>query len=192
MGLILENTFELLIMEQQRQSLERILRCNEKTSAYGLTLTEAEATALLACRQQALAQNQRIEFGEGILPRLIEAFCDSPYINSQEYSDTLARLQDIFYLYKNESLDQLSDDELLDFMKCEFDGVCCGDPDYLEGTCLERFSRAIRSGYEIRAHRDRRDEYALDRGGADRVYRAFDEETRWEFELFRLTLEEME
>ena len=29
----------------------------------------------------------------------------------ENYADTLMRLQDIFYLYKNESLDELTDDE---------------------------------------------------------------------------------
>ncbi|WP_246019594.1 DUF6323 family protein [Bacilliculturomica massiliensis] len=188
----MEYTFEMMIKEQRRQSLQRILSCNEKTAPYGLTLSEAEASALLVCREQSLAQNQRIEFGESILPQLIEAFCDSPYINCWEYSDVLARLQDIFYLYKNESLDQLSDDELLDFMSCEFNGVCCGDLDYLESTCLERFARAIRSGYEIRAHRDQRDEYTMGRSGSDAEYRAFDEETRWEFDLFRMKLDELD
>ena len=32
----------------------------------------------------------------------------------ENYADTLMRLQDIFYLYKNESLDELTDDELLE------------------------------------------------------------------------------
>ncbi len=51
------------------------------------------------------------------------------------------RLQDIFYLYKNESLDELTDDELLEYMKEKFDGICAGDLDYLEGTELDTFAR---------------------------------------------------
>ena len=55
----------------------------------------------------------------------------------ENYADTLMRLQDIFYLYKNESLDELTDDELLEYMKEKFDGICAGDLDYLEGTVRE-------------------------------------------------------
>ena len=47
----------------------------------------------------------------------------------ENYADTLMRLQDIFYLYKNESLDELTDDELLEYMKEKFDGICAGDLD---------------------------------------------------------------
>lgn len=70
--------------------------------------------------------------------------CDSPYIYQDNYLDSLERLQEIFYLYKNESLDEITDDELLDYMKYKFDGICQGSLDYLEDTCLERFARNIR------------------------------------------------
>ncbi|MDY2590150.1 MAG: DUF6323 family protein [Agathobacter sp.] len=37
-----------------------------------------------------------------------------------DYVDTISGLQEIFYLYKNESLDVLTDDELLEFMNSSF------------------------------------------------------------------------
>ena len=61
--------------------------------------------------------------------------------------ETIIRLQEIFYLYKNEMMDELSDDELLAFMREQFDQVCCGDFGYLEGTCLDLFAQAVRAGY---------------------------------------------
>lgn len=91
-----------------------------------------------------LKEQQRIEFGEGILPKLIFTFCDSPYIYQDNYVDTIRRLQEIFYLYKNESMDEFSDDELLDFMKNAFDGECEGSLEYLEETCLEELARSVR------------------------------------------------
>ena len=66
-------------------------------------------------------------------------------IYQDNYLDTLEGLQEIFYLYKNESLDELTDDELLTYMKECFEGKCQGDLDYLEGTCLDQFCRKIRS-----------------------------------------------
>ena len=39
-------------------------------------------------------------------------------------------------------LDEISDEELLQFMQEQFDSVCFGDLDYLEGTCLEIFAQA--------------------------------------------------
>ncbi len=66
----------------------------------------------------------------------------------ENYADTLMRLQDIFYLYKNESLDELTDDELLEYMKEKFDGICAGDLDYLEGTELDTSRKRGADRYE--------------------------------------------
>ena len=85
-----------------------------------------------------------MEFGKGVLEKLVYAFCDSDYIYQENYAETLARLQDIFYLYKNESMDELTDDELIDVMREAFDGECQGSLEYLEETCLEKFAREIR------------------------------------------------
>lgn len=73
-------------------------------------------------------------------------------------------------------------------MRVQFDEVCRGALDYLAETCLERFSRAVRSGYVTRAQKQARDEYRL--GTADNEYQQFDEEERWAYELYKMkTLE---
>ena len=70
-----------------------------------------------------MREQQRVEFGESILPKLIDTFYDAPYISQSSYPDTCIRLQEIFYLYKNETMDEMTDDELLEFMKEQFDTV---------------------------------------------------------------------
>lgn len=172
-----ENWYELMEKVQRKQELERVMACNEKTTAFGLTLTEEDAGKLMACRRDSLRAQMRVEFGTGILPEIIETFCDSPYIQQENYAEVIAELQEIFYLYKNESGDNLTDDELLSFMKEQFDGVCSGSVSYLAETCLERFARAIRSGYR---------DYVED--GGEGEYGKFSEEAHWDRELFLETL----
>lgn len=174
------NMFELMQLEQQKKELKRLLSCNEKTESFGLVLTEEEATALMAARHDTLIDQRRVEFGEGILPKIVETFCDSQYLEQEEYADTLAALQEVFYLYKNESEDLLTDDELLEFMKEQFEGVCYGSVEYLEETCLERFSRAIRAGYEGYIENEGRSEYEK-----------FTEEMRWDKEIYQRAVEEL-
>lgn len=87
-----------------------------------------------------------MEFGEGILPKIIFAFCDSAYIDQENYAETIARLQEIFYTFKNETLDEITDDELLEFMREQYEEKCCGDTEYLEGTFLSDFAQMVRSG----------------------------------------------
>ena len=95
------------------------------------------------------------------MPKLIRTFCDSSFIEQDDYRETLSRLQDIFYLYKNESMDMVTDDELLAMMKRAFEEESGGDFDYLEGTALEEFARKVRAG-ENWADRYRRERLHLE------------------------------
>lgn len=117
-----------------------------KNSIAFVIISEEDACTLVEERNTILKEQERIEFGDSILPKLLFIFCDSPYIYQDNYLESIGRLQEIFYLYKNESMDDVSDDELLEIMKEYFDGECQGSLDYLEETCLEAFAREIRKG----------------------------------------------
>lgn len=137
-----ENTYMI-----QKIIAESLQKCNEYTQKYGLTLTSKDIISLMESRREALKEQERLELGESILPKLFYAFCDSPFIYQDNYLDTISGLQDIFYLYKNESMDGLSDDELIEYMKDMFNGECQGSLEYLEETCLDRLARDIREGH---------------------------------------------
>lgn len=183
------NFFEIMQAQQQKQEIGRVLECNNKTDKFGLVLTEEEAKRLMLGRKAYLADSQRIELGEGILPKIIHYFCDSQYINQDNYVDSLDQLQEIFYMYKNETEDRLTDDELLEFMRQQFEEICFGDFDYLSDTCLERYARALRSGkYNLTKSR-LRDEYSLN--DYDNDYGDLSEETRWDIEVYKMKLEDL-
>ena len=100
---------------------------------------------LMEERRECLAEQRRVEFGTGVLDKIIFAFCDSDYIYQGNYVETIAALQNIFYLYKNESMDELTDDELITIMRNAFDKECQGSLEYLQETYLEQFARKIRA-----------------------------------------------
>ena len=124
----------------------QILKTNETSKENGLTLTEEEAKALVAARGDTLREERRVEFGDSISPKLIRTFADSSFLNQEDYAETIARLQEIFFLYKNESMDMVTDDELLAIMKNAYENESAGDLEYLEGTALEAFARSVRAG----------------------------------------------
>lgn len=135
----------LLSLLSEKNQMVCVMDTNQYTQRFGLTLSEQEAELLVKEQTEVLKEQQRIEFGKGVLEKLIFAFCDSNFISQDNYAETIQRLQEIFYLYKNESMDELTDDELIEFMREAFDGKCQGSLDYLEDTCLEEFAREIRS-----------------------------------------------
>lgn len=143
----MSNQFQLLPQALQYQHmLTEIRKCNDFTSAYGLRLTDTDIQELSQNRKEALERSGRIEFGGGVIQKIIMEFADSPYIYQDVYLDTLTQLQDLFYYFKNESLEDMTDDELIHIMKKYFDDVCQGSLDYLNYSMLENYCRDIRYG----------------------------------------------
>lgn len=120
--------------------VESLRRSNDFSAQFGLLLSEPQMLALAQRRQEALVDTGRVEFGEGVLHQLVEAFCDSPYLCQANYEETLAELQALFYYFKNESRDRLSDEELIAGMKRIFDGPAQGATEYLSGVPTEAFT----------------------------------------------------
>jgi hypothetical protein len=153
----------------QRQAVDEILRCNEYTAGYGLTLSLRDAAELAETRERSLQKSGRIEFNGSAVDKIIKEFCDSPYISMHNYVETLNELIDIFYCYKNETLDLISDDDLIRYMKQFFDGKCQGSLELLSGKALDDLAQNLRFGRdpdhsEKTGYNDDDGEYAGDNG----------------------------
>lgn len=160
--------------------LKQVQETNQYTEQFGLVLSEKDVRLLLVEKKDILKMQQRVEFGQSILPQIIYTFCDSSFISQSNYVETLIRLQEIFYLYKNEMQDEITDEELLSFMKEQFETVCYGDFNYLESTCLDIFAQAIRAGYR---------DYQKTQGRGE--FEQFDIVQRWDRELYLAVLREL-
>ena len=136
----------ILSVTINKLAIIEIIKCNEITSHYGLTLSEVEAQELVETRAEALNSSGRIEFAGGIINKMIKKFCDSPYLSQFNYATTLNDLIETFYYFKNETLDEISDDELILLMKKYFDENCRGSIELLQNRELEFLARNIRYG----------------------------------------------
>ncbi len=143
----MKEIFSLISGESAQQlAVAEIISCNRATSRYGLVLKESEAIELAETRSEALKGLGRIEFAGGTINKLIMAFCDSPYLDPSNYAETLNELLEIFYHFKNETLDEIDDDELISQMKKSFDQTCRGSVDLLKTRDLFNLSRRVRFG----------------------------------------------
>ena len=172
--------YNWLDLLQNKTQLSKVMETNEYAEQFGLSLSHQDAQLILENRKMALREQRRVEFGEDIVPKIIHAFCDSDYLDQNHYVDTIIRLQEIFYLYKNEMNDEITDDELIHLMKKQYERICFGDLDYLESTCLSDFAQAIRAGYRGFQGTDGYGECCK-----------FDRQERWSYELYLETLSEL-
>jgi hypothetical protein len=131
----------------QKQAIDEIIKCNDFTEEYGLVLTYEQAVELVETRFESLSANGRIELGGGVIDKIIKEFCDSPYVTRYNYAETMQELLKLFYFYKNETLDLLSDDELIKFMKNSFNNSCSGSIELLAERELDKMANNLRYGY---------------------------------------------
>ena len=102
--------------------------------AWGMTISPEQAVMLVRRQAEVLRDTRRVDFGGGVLKKLAEAFCDSPYIQPCDWADTLAQLTELFYALKNETRDQLGDDTLIAAMAARFNGDAGASLDALAET----------------------------------------------------------
>ena len=133
----------------EQQTADRIFACNEEIRKYGLVLTRQQVLALVQTRTNALKESKRIELNGGIVDKLILAFCDSPYIEKDTYTDVLQELICLFYDLKNNTWDTVPDDDIIQFLKSAFNTRCHGSLELLSGEAL-RLSEHIHCGKTIK------------------------------------------
>ena len=128
-----------------REDARRLRESQAAGARYGLMLTAEQLESLRRQEAETLAAYGRVDFGGGILPRLIKAFCSSPYLLAEDYENVLAELQEQFYYFKSLCRDRLSDDELLTAMRRIFD-AWGGGTEGLSGAEEETLRRAAEGG----------------------------------------------
>lgn len=121
----------------QKVAVSDIIKLNDITFKYGLTLSDKDIISIIKTKNELLNNYGRIEFGGALINKVITKFYDSPYIWQDNYITTIEELLEIFYYFKNESIEELTDDELLSIMKYHFDSTCRGSIELLQSRELE-------------------------------------------------------
>ncbi|QUH27857.1 DUF6323 family protein [Vallitalea guaymasensis] len=138
----------MIINSSTEQQVNEIIRLNEETVKYGLTLSKHEIMQIIDVRNDLLRGYGRIELGTEVINKLIKSFYNSSYIQQDMYMSTLMELQEVFYYMKNETEDNLSDDEIIEILREFFEDYCKGSIELLQGREIENFARNQRIKYQ--------------------------------------------
>lgn len=129
---------------QRAAAAHELESCNPVIGRHGLSLSKADIQALVAGRLEALEVSDRVEFGRGVARELVLAFAGSPYVSQATFVETVLELQELFYEFKNESLEQIPDEDLIGKMRSLFDDPAQGDLEYLAEALFEGLGRRVR------------------------------------------------
>ena len=119
-----------------------ILDLNEKSQIYGLTLNKEDVKEIINSRDNTLKNYGRIELDIGITKMIIENLYKSQYTDKDDYVYAINDLHEVFYYLKNETLDQISDIEIIDIID-EVYNNCSGRIDIVQEKC-EEFVKSYR------------------------------------------------
>lgn len=128
----------------ERKLVDNLLEINSTTQKHGLILTETIAKEIVAARQKALKENDRIDFSADTTTRLVKAFSQSYYIAQETFSEMIGEMIDLFYFLKNEINDVLSDDDMISEMLIVFNDYCAGEMELMQNKGAEIIIRKYR------------------------------------------------
>ena len=119
-----------------------ILNLNEKSQMYGLSLNKEDVKEIINSRDNTLKSYGRIELDISITKMIIENLYKSQYTDKDDYVYAINDLHEVFYYLKNETLDQISDIEIIDIID-EVYNNCSGRIDIVQEKC-EEFAKSYR------------------------------------------------
>ena len=119
-----------------------ILDLNEKSQIYGLTLNKEDVKEIINSRDNTLKNYGRIELDIGITKMIIENLYKSQYTDKDDYVYAINDLHEVFYYLKNETLDQISDVEIIEIID-DIYNKCSGRIDIIQEKC-EAFAKKYR------------------------------------------------
>lgn len=67
---------QLVFINNAKKAVADILLCNDYIVKLGLTFSHSDAVELIKTRTLALKSSGRIEFGCGVMEKIIKAFCE--------------------------------------------------------------------------------------------------------------------
>ena len=119
-----------------------ILDLNEKSQIYGLTLNKEDVKEIINSRDNTLKNYGRIELDIGITKMIIENLYKSQHTDKDDYVYAINDLHEVFYYLKNETLDQISDIEIIDIIDEVYNNYS-GRIDIVQEKC-EEFAKSYR------------------------------------------------
>ena len=99
------------------KSSKKLIKLNNESINYGLVLSEKDVKNIMKHTNETLTKIGRIETSTSSLEKIIEIVYSSPYTDKENYVENINDMQEIFYYFKSEVLDLISDDEVIEILE---------------------------------------------------------------------------
>lgn len=113
----------MVLYQNDQKNVKNLVSMNEITKDKNLVLSQKEILMLIENKNNTLKDIGRVEIGKSIIDDLVYAFYDSDYIDSDNYFDIINELVNIFYMYQDKFSDYLTDEEIIEYLRNNFDEI---------------------------------------------------------------------
>ncbi|MFZ5969927.1 MAG: DUF6323 family protein [Bacillota bacterium] len=125
---------------------QEIMLTNEVSEPFGLHLSPQDSREIITTRNAVLKEYERIEVDTEITRKIITQLCSSPYLQQDNYTETIMEIHELFHYIKNELDDDIGDDQLIERLADLYNHNCSGVLDLLKGRETEKIIRQYRFG----------------------------------------------
>ena len=111
------NILKFTMKDLQQESTQKLIKLNDESINYGLILNEKDIEGIMKNTNETLKRIGRIETSTNTLEKIIELVYSSPYTDKDNYIENINDMQEVFYYFKSQVLDLLSDDEVIEILE---------------------------------------------------------------------------
>ena len=142
------NILKFTMNALQEQCSEKLLKLNDESINYGLVLTQKDINDIMKNINETLKKIGRIETSADALEKVISIVYSSPYTDKENYVENINDMQELFYYFKSQVLDLLSDDEVIEILDKAYDEKC-GEILQIQGV-VEEYTKEFKLGGNFR------------------------------------------
>lgn len=115
----------------RKKQFEEIMTVDEKARNNNIILTEDKVEYIIDSHKSALSDFGRIEFGENLAKKILNKFCESPYVKNHNVHTVVESILEVFYYVKNETETEMKDDDIIERLFFAYENKCSGSAELL-------------------------------------------------------------
>lgn len=126
-----------------------LLSLNEKLEKHNLILTKTDVKEIIKSRNETLKAQGRVELDISAIKNIIKELGESPYINQDDFVESINDMFAAFHFVKNSTSDFISDDEVIHALLFYYNELCKGSMDLLMGKGIELIIEYFRQNNKL-------------------------------------------
>lgn len=145
----LPKIFDSINKSQEFNSIDKIFKLNDILRDYNLVLDVEDIKDIINSKNNTLRSQGRIELNLNVIESIIKELGKSPYINQENFVETVNDMYAVFHHVKNRTSDLLCDKDVLKAIMFFYNSVYNGSMELVMGKGTEKIINNFKHNKEL-------------------------------------------